>query len=156
VDNQGIAEILKQDRPILLTGEEADLIIGLRYRYTILGGPMKNVFFAGFIRLHILYHAYEGTIFGLGILRELHRHGYELSPGTLYPLLHRMEEQGLLKSENELVTGKIRRVYRITESGRQTLLEAREKVRELFGELFSQESLVSLDRRQTEKNSEES
>ena len=62
---------------------------------------MENEFFAGFIRLHILYHAYEEPIFGLGILRELRRHGYELSPGTLYPLLHRMEERGLLKSEKE-------------------------------------------------------
>jgi PadR family transcriptional regulator, regulatory protein PadR len=117
--------------------------------------PMKNEFFAGFIRLHILYHACEGPIFGLGILRELRRHGYELSPGTLYPLLHRMEERGLLKSEKELVTGKIRRLYSITQLGRETLQEAREKVRELFGELFSQESLFSPDRRQTEKDSDE-
>ncbi len=117
---------------------------------------MENEFFAGFIRLHILYHAYDGPIFGLGILRELRRHGYELSPGTLYPLLHRMEERGLLKSEKELVIGKIRRVYRITDSGRHTLLEAREKVRELFGELFSQEDLHSRDRWKTEKDIEES
>ncbi|HTY22218.1 MAG TPA: PadR family transcriptional regulator [Desulfomonilaceae bacterium] len=117
---------------------------------------MENEFFAGFIRLHILYHAHEEPIFGLEILRELRRHGYELSPGTLYPLLHRMEERGLLKSEKELVTGRIRRVYRITDSGRQALFEAREKVRELFGELFSQDSLFCPDRRQAEKNMEKS
>lgn len=116
---------------------------------------MENEFFAGFIRLHILYHAYEEPIFGLGILRELRRHGYELSPGTLYPLLHRMELRGLLKSEKELVTGKIRRLYRITDLGCETLREAREKVRELFGELFSQESLFSPDRRQAGKDIEE-
>ncbi len=117
---------------------------------------MENEFFAGFIRLHILYHAYEEPIFGLGILRELRRHGYELSPGTLYPLLHRMEERGLLKSEKELVTGKIRRLYSITELGRETLGEAREKVLELFGELFSQQSLFSPERSQIEKDIEES
>ena len=100
---------------------------------------MENEFFAGFIRLHILYHASEEAIFGLGILRELQRHGYQLSPGTLYPLLHRMEARGLLKSEKELVAGKFRRLYRITDSGREILFEAREKVRELFGELFSEE-----------------
>lgn len=117
---------------------------------------MENEFFSGFIRLHILYHASEDSIFGLGILRELRRHGYELSPGTLYPILHRMEERGILKSEKELVAGKVRRVYRITESGRETLLEARDKVRELFGELFSQEDLFSPERSRTEKDIEES
>jgi PadR family transcriptional regulator, regulatory protein PadR len=117
---------------------------------------MENEFFTGFIRLHILYHASEDSIFGLGILRELRRHGYELSPGTLYPLLHRMEERGILKSEKELVAGKIRRVYRITESGRQALLEAGEKVKELFGELFSQESLLSPERSQIGKDVQES
>jgi DNA-binding PadR family transcriptional regulator len=98
---------------------------------------MQNEFFHGFIRLHILYHASEESIFGLGILRELGRHGYELSPGTLYPLLHRMEMQGLLESRKELVAGKVRRVYVITKSGLSTLHEAREKVQELFGKLFS-------------------
>jgi PadR family transcriptional regulator, regulatory protein PadR len=116
---------------------------------------MENEFFAGFIRLHILYHAHEEPIFGLGILRELRRHGYELSPGTLYPLLHRMEDRGLLISEKELVAGKIRRLYRITELGEKALCEAREKVRELFGELFSQESPSHARKRQVERDFEE-
>lgn len=100
---------------------------------------MENEFFSGFIRLHILHHAAEAPIFGFGILEELGRHGYKLSPGTLYPILHRMEERGLLASQKELVAGKFRRVYRITEAGSVALREAKEKVRELFGELFSQE-----------------
>ncbi|MGC8659670.1 MAG: PadR family transcriptional regulator [Desulfomonilaceae bacterium] len=117
---------------------------------------MENELFTGFIRLHILYHASEDSVFGLGILRELQRHGYELSPGTLYPFLHRMEQRGLLKSEKELVAGKIRRVYRITDSGRQTLFEAREKVRELFGELFSQESSFFPEQRKPQKGIKDS
>jgi len=117
---------------------------------------MENEFFAGFIRLHILYHASEEPVFGLGILRELRRHGYELSPGTLYPLLHRMEERGLLKSEKEQVVGKIRRIYRISELGRRTLLDAREKVRELFGELFSDESVIRKESPSVEKEIEKS
>lgn len=115
---------------------------------------MENEFFAGFIRLHILYHASREPIFGLGILRELRRHGYELSPGTLYPLLHRMDERGFLTSEKELVSGKIRRLYTITDLGRGTLADAREKVRELFGELFSEEGLIS-NYRPAGKNDEE-
>ncbi len=102
---------------------------------------MESEFFIGFIRLHILYHASHEPIFGLGILRELGKHGYELSPGTLYPLLHRMEKKGLLRSEKHLVAGKIRRVYVITDAGRATLSEARDNIRELFGDLFSEEPI---------------
>lgn len=47
--------------------------------------------YAGLIRLHVLHHAAIEPIFGLGIIEELRRHGYELSPGTLYPLLHGLE-----------------------------------------------------------------
>ncbi|MBW2631465.1 MAG: helix-turn-helix transcriptional regulator [Deltaproteobacteria bacterium] len=95
--------------------------------------------FSGLIRLHILYHASKEKIFGLWIIEELRRHGYELSPGTLYPILHRMEKKGYLKSEEELVKGKIRRLYGITPSGNVVLSEAKNKVKELFGELFENE-----------------
>lgn len=92
--------------------------------------------FSGLIRLHILYHASKEKIFGLWIIEELRRHGYEMSPGTLYPILHRMEKKEYLKSEEELVKGKIRRLYGITPSGKVALSEAKNKVKELFGELF--------------------
>jgi len=92
--------------------------------------------YSGLIRLHILYHAAEGQIFGLGIIEELSRHGYKLSPGTLYPILHGMEKKGHLRSEIEEASGHFRRVYRITPKGKKALEGAKEKVRELFGELF--------------------
>lgn len=38
--------------------------------------------------------------------QELARHGYQISPGTLYPLLHRLEQDGLLTSESKVVAGK--------------------------------------------------
>ncbi len=97
---------------------------------------MDRDIFAGLIKLHILYHASKEKIFGLWIIEELRRHGYELSPGTLYPILHRMEKKGYLNSEKEIVKGKIRRVYSITAQGMEMLTEAKSKVRELFGELF--------------------
>ena len=97
---------------------------------------MDRDIFAGLIKLHILYHASKERIFGLWIIEELRRHGYELSPGTLYPILHRMEKKGYLNSEKEIVKGKIRRVYSITAPGMEMLTEAKSKVRELFGELF--------------------
>ncbi len=92
--------------------------------------------YAGFIRLHILHHAATERIFGLGIIEELARHGYKISPGTLYPILHGLEEKGYLVSMREEAGGRIRRVYELTSTGRQVLQSAKEKVRELFGELF--------------------
>lgn len=92
--------------------------------------------YSGLIRLHILYHAGEGPIFGLEIIQELARHGYQLSPGTLYPLLHGLEKRGYLRSESSNVSGHLRRVYTITPKGKKALNRAKEKVRELFGELF--------------------
>lgn len=92
--------------------------------------------YSGLIRLHVLHHAVEEPIFGLGMIEELTRHGYRISPGTLYPLLHGLERKGYLRS-SEQSNGKSRRkVYRATPLGRKTLKAAKAKVRELFHELM--------------------
>lgn len=90
----------------------------------------------GLIRLHILHHAAKSPVFGLWIIEELNHHGYRLSPGTIYPILHAMERRGYLTSRQQLHDGRIRRVYDATGLGREMLEQAKEKVRELFGELF--------------------
>jgi DNA-binding PadR family transcriptional regulator len=93
--------------------------------------------YSGLIRLHILHHAAEGPIFGLGIIEELATHGYRLSPGTLYPILHAMQRRGHLRARTERVGRRSRRVYQLTSRGARAFRDAREKVKELFGELFS-------------------
>ena len=50
-----------------------------------------------FWKIHILHHAEEQGVYGQWMLEELHRHGYRLSPGTLYPLLARMARRGWLR-----------------------------------------------------------
>ena len=95
--------------------------------------------YSGLVRLHILHHAAEEPIFGIGIAEELARHGYRLSPGTLYPMLHGLEEKGLLRSSEKRMGRSVRRIYRATPAGRRALNAAKKKVRELFGELFEQE-----------------
>jgi PadR family transcriptional regulator PadR len=95
--------------------------------------------YSGLIRLHILHHAAEEPIFGLGMADELARHGYKLSPGTLYPLLHGLEKRGYLKSSSQRRGKTVRRVYRATPAGRKALAAAKGKVRELFGELIEGE-----------------
>jgi len=91
--------------------------------------------YSGLIRLHVLHHAVKEPIFGLGMIEELGRHGYKVSPGMFYPLLHSMEEKGLLRSLHRSRPND-RRVYRATPEGRRALVIAKQRVRELFSELF--------------------
>lgn len=94
---------------------------------------------SGLVRLHILHHACQEEIYGVAIMTELARHGYQLSPGTLYPILHDLEERGYLKSSVAREGRRARRLYRATARGRKALSSAKVKVRELFGELFEEE-----------------
>jgi len=93
-------------------------------------------FFLGFIKIHILYHAAEGPVYGAELVRELARHGYDLSSGTLYPTLHGLREQGYLEQEVRVAAGRIRKYYTITEKGQHALAEARRKIRELVEEVL--------------------
>jgi len=95
--------------------------------------------YSGLIRLHILHHATQGGVSGLGIIEELGRHGYRLSAGTLYPILHSLERRCLLRSSEERNGRHFRKVYRATRKGRTVLREAKVRVLELFGELFEGE-----------------
>ena len=91
---------------------------------------------SGLIRLHILHHAVEGELYGHWMIEELGRHGYRMSPGTLYPMLHALERKGYLKSKTKGAGRRARRLYRATKKGREALGFARDRVRELFGELI--------------------
>lgn len=90
----------------------------------------------GAVRLHILHHAAEGEIHGAWMTGELASHGYRISPGTLYPTLHRLEADGLLTSEQRVVDGRTRRVYKATDAGKQALAEDRRALAELARELL--------------------
>ena len=90
----------------------------------------------GFWKVHILHHAGEEPIHGQWVLKELRRHGYEISPGTLYPLLERMERRGWLRGRRHPGAGlRGRKDYTLTKSGRQVLGLVREQVKELYREL---------------------
>ncbi|MGY0373701.1 PadR family transcriptional regulator [Clostridium sp. JNZ J1-5] len=92
-------------------------------------------FFLGFIQIHILHHAKKEPFYGSWMIEELQEHGYQMSPGTLYPILHNMESNGILKREDQIVDGKIRKYYSITDEGIAILEEAKEKAFELFKEI---------------------
>jgi len=97
---------------------------------------MLRDIFLGFIRVHILYHASLSPVYGLELMEELERHGYHVSPGTMYPILKKLEQSGLLISEPVNVDGKIRKYYRITEKGGSVLFESKKKIRELAREVL--------------------
>jgi len=94
--------------------------------------------FTGLIRIHVLVHAAHEPLFGLAMMEELKHHGYRIGPGTLYPLLHGMERNGLLVSELKNVSGRRRRVYKLTKAGKKALEKAKVKVDELHHELHEE------------------
>jgi PadR family transcriptional regulator, regulatory protein PadR len=108
-------------------------LCALRYSSGMAKGQRE--IYSGLVRLHVLHHASREPIYGLEMIQELSRHGYRLGPGTVYPLLHGMEEQGLLRSKAETRDGRARRVYRATAAGRRALAEGHDKVRELLREM---------------------
>ena len=102
--------------------------------------PLLHDLYMGFIRIHILYHAGKERVYGMALMEELARHGYQVGPGTLYPMLHALEKQGLLVSENEVVKGKRRRYYFITAAGADALENARVHTLELIREINEEDA----------------
>jgi PadR family transcriptional regulator, regulatory protein PadR len=93
---------------------------------------------SGFIRIHVLHHAAHKPVFGVWLIEELREHGYKVGPGTLYPILHALEDVGYLKSKFIPHESKRRRVYMITSRGRKALERAKVKIKELYDELFEE------------------
>lgn len=102
---------------------------------------MVRQFFLGFVKIHILHHAAEEPVCGVDLAQELASHGYQLSPGTLYPTLHGLEAAGYLRCQLELQSGRRRRTYTITRSGRQALAQARQQIRELTEEVMNRKTI---------------
>lgn len=96
---------------------------------------IRKKLFQGFVCIHILHHAAKEPIYGSWMLEELAHHGHKLSPGTLYPILHGLEKDGLIQSYEEIVNGKVRRYYTITESGREELIQSKAYLSELVREV---------------------
>jgi len=93
----------------------------------------------GFIKLHILYHASQEEVFGVGLMEELARHGYEIGPGTLYPTLNKLEKGDFLSCEARTVDHKQRKYYRITPAGKALLDEMKQKIEELYEEVVKEQ-----------------
>ena len=97
--------------------------------------PVLRKLFLGFIQIHILHHAKKEPFYGSWMMEELTHHGYKISSGTLYPILHGLEADGLLITEKRVVEGKARKYYRISPEGEEVLSKAKEKIAELTHEI---------------------
>ncbi len=93
----------------------------------------------GAMRVHILHHASRAPVYGSWMLRELERHGYDLSYGTLYPALHKMEEEGLLSREDRVEESRVRKYYTATDEGERELDRVKDMIRELYREVVEGE-----------------
>lgn len=93
-------------------------------------------FTRGAVQVHVMHHACEGDVHGVALIEELARHGHRLSPGTVYPMLHRLESAGLLISREIVVDGKKRRLYRATAAGKKAFASCRHSVSELAHEVL--------------------
>src|SRR5215467_3618518 len=97
--------------------------------------PIAREFLLAFWKIHILHHAADGRgIYGQWMLEELNHHGYRLSPGTLYPILARMERRGWLRAAAP-ARSKAARVYRLTPRGEDVLNQLLASLDELYGEV---------------------
>lgn len=100
---------------------------------------IKREVLLAFWKVHILHHAAQGPVVGQWMLRELYRHGFEVSPGTLYPMLHRMEAYGWLQGTSAPGGGaRARKEYRLTPQGHEVLILLQDHVRELYREVIQE------------------
>lgn len=108
-------------------------LVDIGYRY---GMDLVREFVRGAVQVHVVHHAHAEEVHGTALIEELARHGHTLSPGTLYPMLHRLEDAGLLVSRVVVVDGRRRRLYRTTEAGDRAFRECQRAVRELADEVL--------------------
>lgn len=92
--------------------------------------------FSGLIYIHILHHGSEDKFYGSWMIDELKEHGYNVSPGTIYPILKTMVDEGLLIKEDKIVGGKIRKYYEATEEGRNLLIDLKKNLKVLMEEII--------------------
>ncbi|MBZ0271301.1 PadR family transcriptional regulator [bacterium] len=98
---------------------------------------IEREFLLSFWKIHILHHAAKKPVVGQWMIRELRHHGYEVSPGTLYPLLKRLEQRGWLSSMADPDGGlRARREYALTPAGHEVLAILRGYLKELKSEVL--------------------
>lgn len=97
---------------------------------------MDREFLRGFVKLYALWRAFQGGVYGGEILEEMRELGFKLSPGTLYPTLHKLLREKDVSVSSRVIGGRRRKVYRLTPKGRRELDEVRERLKVLVTKVF--------------------
>jgi PadR family transcriptional regulator PadR len=91
---------------------------------------MRAEFLKGHLDFLILATLEDQPAHGYAIVEELRQRSrgtFDLPEGTVYPALHRLERSGLLASRWSTLTGRRRRIYRLTSKGRRALVQHRKE-----------------------------
>lgn len=94
-------------------------------------------FLRGFTKLYALWRGSKQDAYGMAILKEMREVGFELSPGTLYPTLEKLRREGDITWRKQVVSGRVRKYYRLTPKGRQELDEVKTRLRVMVRLVFS-------------------
>lgn len=125
-----------------------DIITTIVYGYRNKGGCMSTIdtkvlqreILLGFWKIHILHHAGQGPVVGQWMIQELRHHGYDVSPGTVYPMLSRLEAHGWLASKKDPDGGpRARKEYSLTEAGGDALAFLKIQIEELYQEVAAEQ-----------------
>lgn len=107
------------------------------YQLSITAADMiDHDFMRGFVKLYALWRASQSAVYGLEIIEEMRDLGFKLSPGTVYPTLHALLEEGDVTVKERKVNGKLRRVYRATRKGKKEAVEVIERLSFLVRKVF--------------------
>jgi len=79
----------------------------------------------------------EKNQYGYSLLQSLDGRGVKMEAGTLYPLLRRLESQGLLSSEWDTTESRPRKYYVLSQEGKQILKQLKEEWKEIVREMNS-------------------
>src|SRR5262245_54752469 len=111
----------------------------LPFSTPVQGGFRANIyrsFLRGMVKLFILRQAEQGVLYGGSFSKALQGLGYDISPGSLYPLLHTLAKEKLLRCRSRMVGGRVRKYYELTDQGRACLTEVREDLSRLIEEVL--------------------
>jgi PadR family transcriptional regulator PadR len=98
---------------------------------------MMHSFWQGMLKFFVLHQAAHSPVYGGRLKKQLQDLDYDISPGSLYPLLHALEKAQLLKSRVKIFKGRARKYYDITDQGRAVLADLHVELSNVMARMLS-------------------
>jgi PadR family transcriptional regulator, regulatory protein PadR len=97
---------------------------------------MMQSFWQGILKFFVLQKIAQGPAYGGRLKKQLSECGYDISPGSLYPLLHALEKGSLVSSRVKIFKGRARKYYEITNQGRTVLAELQKELTHIMSKIL--------------------